>query len=149
MEVCEVAVQILEEACNERVHLEYVVRCRPALDHLGEIGAPLLLRYGLYILLYFRCSDVNSFLTTSLGYQYLDGLDYITQEMDDWFLVSGTDIIMYLPNLYRVAMTRMLHWSKLHSHRHSQHQMAGSDQALGNICHRRTLGSSLRISTEN
>ncbi|MCJ1424815.1 hypothetical protein MMC29_002703 [Sticta canariensis] len=70
VEVCEVAVQILEEACNQRLHLEYVVRCRPALDHLGEIGAPLLLR----------------FLSTSLGYQYLDGLDYITQEMDDWFL---------------------------------------------------------------
>ena len=70
IEVCEVAIQILEEACNRRVRLEYVVQCRPALDHLGEIGAPLLLR----------------FLSTSLGYRYLDGLEYITQEMDDWFL---------------------------------------------------------------
>ncbi|KAL8823092.1 MAG: hypothetical protein Q9191_006183 [Dirinaria sp. TL-2023a] len=70
VQVCETAVQILEEACNRRSHLEYVVQCRPALDHLGEIGAPLLLR----------------FLSTSLGYQYLDGLDYIGQEMDDWFL---------------------------------------------------------------
>ncbi|MCJ1350863.1 MAG: hypothetical protein MMC33_000844 [Icmadophila ericetorum] len=70
VEVSEVAVQILQEACNRKQYLEYVVRCRPALDHLGEIGAPLLLR----------------FLSTSLGYQYLDGLDYITQEMDDWFL---------------------------------------------------------------
>jgi rapamycin-insensitive companion of mTOR len=70
VEVCEVAVKNLEEACNRRSHLEYVVRCRPSLDHLGEIGAPLLLR----------------FLSTSVGYHYLDGLDYITQEMDDWFL---------------------------------------------------------------
>lgn len=70
IEVCEIAVKILEEACNQRSHLEYVVKCRPALDHLGEIGAPLLLR----------------FLATSVGYQYLSGLDYITQEMDDWFL---------------------------------------------------------------
>ncbi|MCJ1363052.1 hypothetical protein MMC16_002158 [Acarospora aff. strigata] len=70
VEVCEVAVKILEEACNQLHHLEYVVKCRPALDHLGEIGAPLLLR----------------FLSTSIGYHYLDGLDYITQEMDDWFL---------------------------------------------------------------
>lgn len=68
--VCQVAVKILEEACNQRDYLEYVVKCRPSLDHLGEIGAPLLLR----------------FLSTSVGYQYLDGLDYITQEMDDWFL---------------------------------------------------------------
>lgn len=44
VEVCEVAVKILEEACNQTHHLEYVVKCRPALDHLGEIGAPLLLR---------------------------------------------------------------------------------------------------------
>ena len=70
VEVSEVAVQILQEACNRKQYLEYVVKCRPALDHLGEIGAPLLLR----------------FLSTSLGYKYLHGLDYITQEMDDWFL---------------------------------------------------------------
>lgn len=70
IEVCEVAIKILEEACNNIRSLEYVVKCRPALDHLGEIGAPLLLR----------------FLTTSVGYHYLDGLDYITKEMDDWFL---------------------------------------------------------------
>jgi len=51
VEVCEVAVRILEEACNQTHHLEYVVKCRPALDHLGEIGAPLLLRLaGLYFL---------------------------------------------------------------------------------------------------
>ena len=33
-------------------------------------------------------SGACSFLSTSIGYQYLDGLDYITQEMDDWFLVG-------------------------------------------------------------
>ena len=70
VEVGEVAIKILEEACNNITSLEYVVKCRPALDHLGEIGAPLLLR----------------FLSTSVGYHYLDGLDYITKEMDDWFL---------------------------------------------------------------
>ncbi|KAI9784054.1 MAG: hypothetical protein M1816_001085 [Peltula sp. TS41687] len=70
VEVCQTAVRILEEACNKMECLELVVQCRPALDHLGEIGAPLLLR----------------FLSTSLGYRYLDDLDYITQEMDDWFL---------------------------------------------------------------
>jgi hypothetical protein len=70
VEVCEVAIKILEEACNQTPSLEYVVKCRPALDHLGEIGAPLLLR----------------FLSTSVGYHYLDELDYITREMDDWFL---------------------------------------------------------------
>lgn len=70
VEVCEMAVRILEEACDQPSHLEFVVKCRPALDHLGEIGAPLLLR----------------FLSISTGYRYLSGLDYIHQEMDDWFL---------------------------------------------------------------
>ncbi|KAI5778923.1 Rapamycin-insensitive companion of mTOR, N-term-domain-containing protein [Geopyxis carbonaria] len=69
VEVCETAVKILEEACNHTHSLEYVVKCRPALDHLGEIGAPLLLR----------------FLSTSVGYHYLNELDYIHREMDDWF----------------------------------------------------------------
>ena len=44
VQVSEIAVQILEEVCNQRAQLEYVVKCRPALDHLGAIGAPLLLR---------------------------------------------------------------------------------------------------------
>ena len=44
VEVSEVAVQILQESCNQKSYLEYVVQCRPELDHLGEIGAPLLLR---------------------------------------------------------------------------------------------------------
>jgi hypothetical protein len=70
IEVCATAIKILEGACNRKNYLEYIVECRPALDHLGEIGAPLLLR----------------FLSTSIGYQYLDGLDYISNEMDDWFL---------------------------------------------------------------
>ncbi|KJZ76236.1 hypothetical protein HIM_04318 [Hirsutella minnesotensis 3608] len=70
IEVCSTAIKILENACNRKIFLEYIVQCRPALDHLGEIGAPLLLR----------------FLSTSIGYHYLDGLDYISNEMDDWFL---------------------------------------------------------------
>lgn len=70
IEVCSTAIKILEKACNRKILLEYIVECRPSLDHLGEIGAPLLLR----------------FLSTSIGYKYLDGLDYISNEMDDWFL---------------------------------------------------------------
>ena len=44
VQVSEIAIQILEEVCNRTAQLEYVVKCRPALDHLGAIGAPLLLR---------------------------------------------------------------------------------------------------------
>jgi len=44
MEVCEVAVMYLEEACSEGGHLEKVVALRPALEHLGEVGHPLFMR---------------------------------------------------------------------------------------------------------
>lgn len=80
VEVCEMAVKTLEEACNRRSNLEYVVRCRPSLDHLGEIGAPLLLR----------------FLSSSVGYHYLDALDYINQEMDDWSLGRNDSYVMFV-----------------------------------------------------
>ncbi|KAF2723150.1 hypothetical protein K431DRAFT_283312 [Polychaeton citri CBS 116435] len=88
IEVCEVAIKILEEACNAISSLEFVVKCRPALDHLGEIGAPLLLR----------------FLSTSVGYHYLDGLDYITKEMDDWFLGRNDSYVA----LVEVSLARAL-----------------------------------------
>ncbi|KAF2115881.1 Rapamycin-insensitive companion of mTOR, N-term-domain-containing protein [Lophiotrema nucula] len=88
VEVCEVAIKILEEACNQTQSLEFVVKCRPALDHLGEIGAPLLLR----------------FLSTSVGYHYLDGLDYITREMDDWFLGRNDTYV----SLIEASMARAL-----------------------------------------
>jgi hypothetical protein len=96
VEVCETAVKILEEACNRMECLEYVVKCCPALDHLGEIGAPLLLRYGGFCAVGQAGKGIDKFfcrfLSTSLGYRYLDDLDYITQEMDDWFLVSTTGV---------------------------------------------------------
>ncbi|KAF2144905.1 uncharacterized protein K452DRAFT_349286 [Aplosporella prunicola CBS 121167] len=80
IEVCEVAIKILEETCNQKRSLEFVVKCAPRLDHLGEIGAPLLLR----------------FLSTSVGYHYLDGLDYITREMDDWFLGRNDSYVAFV-----------------------------------------------------
>jgi rapamycin-insensitive companion of mTOR len=90
LEVSGVAVGILQEACNRKQYLEYVVKCRPALDHLGEIGAPLLLR----------------FLSTSLGYKYLDGLDYITQEMDDWFLGRNEKYVTLVEASLNRALSR-------------------------------------------
>ena len=44
VEVCELAVQYLEEACESMDVLELVVQMQPTLDHLGEVGHPLLLK---------------------------------------------------------------------------------------------------------
>ena len=107
VEVCEVAVKILEEACNRKQSLEYVVKCRPALDHLGEIGAPLLLR----------------FLSTSVGYHYLDGLDYISREMDDWFLGRNDSYVL----LVEASLARALTDLPVERMQHQQHPSAADD----------------------
>ncbi|CAJ0754406.1 3948_t:CDS:10 [Entrophospora sp. SA101] len=69
MEVCQMAVRVLEETCNHKENIELLVKLRPSLDHLGEIGNPLLLR----------------FLSTSIGFKYLYEFDYVEKEMDEWF----------------------------------------------------------------
>ena len=44
-EVCENAVRFLEEACEDKDVLQLVVEMTPTMDHLGELGHPLLLKY--------------------------------------------------------------------------------------------------------
>ncbi|KAG1745997.1 Rapamycin-insensitive companion of mTOR, N-term-domain-containing protein [Suillus paluster] len=68
-EVCELAIQFLEEACDAMEVLQLVVEMQPTMDHLGEIGHPLLLK----------------FMSTPMGFRYLYGEGYIDREMDMWF----------------------------------------------------------------
>ncbi|KAJ7600701.1 Rapamycin-insensitive companion of mTOR, N-term-domain-containing protein [Mycena floridula] len=68
-EVCELAVHFLEEACESKDILQLVVEMRPSMDHLGEIGNPLLLK----------------FVSTPTGFRYLYDAGYIDREMDLWF----------------------------------------------------------------
>jgi hypothetical protein len=65
------AIRALDDACIQRKNLDLLIRLRPNLDHLGEAGNPLLLR----------------FLSTSKGFQYLQDMSYIEGEMDDWYMV--------------------------------------------------------------
>jgi rapamycin-insensitive companion of mTOR len=44
MEVCELATQFLEEACESVDILQLVVAMQPTLDHLGNVGHGLLLK---------------------------------------------------------------------------------------------------------
>ncbi|KIO29376.1 hypothetical protein M407DRAFT_70503 [Tulasnella calospora MUT 4182] len=69
VEVRELAVQYLEEACESMDVLELVVQMQPTLDHLGEIGHPLLLK----------------FMSTTIGFRFLYKSGYIDREMDAWF----------------------------------------------------------------
>ncbi|KAK7048427.1 Rapamycin-insensitive companion of mTOR, N-term-domain-containing protein [Favolaschia claudopus] len=67
--VAELAVTYLRDACQSKDILQLVVEMQPTLDHLGEIGHPLLLK----------------FVSTPVGFRYLYDVGYITQEMDTWF----------------------------------------------------------------
>lgn len=99
-EVCEAAVQVLQGACTSPEHLEHIVNLRPTLEHLGDIGGPLLLR----------------FLSTGIGFQYLQELDYVDREMDDWFHVRApTGKFDLLLITLRGAMRSMSRKSRLQS----------------------------------
>ncbi|KAF9171355.1 hypothetical protein BGX20_007728 [Mortierella sp. AD010] len=73
MDVCHMAVRALDDACSQKKNLDFLIQLRPNLDHLGEAGNPLLLR----------------FLSTSRGFHYLDDMSYIEGEMDDWFMFAN------------------------------------------------------------
>ncbi|KAH0832008.1 Rapamycin-insensitive companion of mTOR, N-term-domain-containing protein [Lanmaoa asiatica] len=73
-EVCEMAIQFLEEACDAMEVLQLVVEMQPTMDHLGEIGHPLLLK----------------FMSTPMGFRYLYNAGYIDREMDMWFHERNT-----------------------------------------------------------
>ena len=86
-EVCEMAVHFLEEACESKEILQLVVDMQPTMDHLGEIGHPLLLKYvyktrNHIFLIFVR------FMSTPMGFRYLYDAGYIDREMDMWFNVS-------------------------------------------------------------
>ncbi|KAJ6537472.1 Rapamycin-insensitive companion of mTOR, N-term-domain-containing protein [Mycena sp. CBHHK59/15] len=68
-EVCEMAVGFLRDACESKDILQLVVEMQPTMDHLGEIGHPLLLK----------------FMSTPVGFRYLYDVGYIDREMDTWF----------------------------------------------------------------
>ncbi|ESK90459.1 cytosolic regulator pianissimo [Moniliophthora roreri MCA 2997] len=68
-QVREVAVKYLEEACESKGVLELVVEMRPTMDHLGDIGNSLLLK----------------FMSTPTGFRYLFDSGYIDREIDIWY----------------------------------------------------------------
>ncbi|KAF4617458.1 hypothetical protein D9613_006099 [Agrocybe pediades] len=74
-EVCELAVEFLEEACDSKEILQLVVEMQPTMDHLGDIGHRLLLK----------------FMSTTMGFRYLYDVGYIDREMESWFNERNID----------------------------------------------------------
>lgn len=90
------AVRALDDACSHHKNLDLLIRLRPNLDHLGEAGSPLLLR----------------FLSTSKGFQHLHDISYIEGEMDEWFMVRSishchvvsVDLVAYTNHMFRRSL---------------------------------------------
>ena len=94
VEVRGLAVTFLQEACEVSDVLHLVVEMQPMLDHLGDIGHPLLLKWVLAKMFY-TCTPcliaVRRFMSTPVGFRYLNSADYIDREMDVWFNVRHTE----------------------------------------------------------
>ncbi|RUP44869.1 hypothetical protein BC936DRAFT_148922 [Jimgerdemannia flammicorona] len=65
-EACQMATMVLDGACNYENST-----CLSTCGHLSDVGNPLLLR----------------FLSNSTRFRYLNELDYVEKEMEDWFKV--------------------------------------------------------------
>ena len=92
LEVRELAVHFLEEACESTDVLQMVVEMQPTLDHLGEVGHPLLLK----------------FMSTPTGFRFLWRANYIDREMELWFHVSAS--VYQLATVLIVKQERNLHY---------------------------------------
>ncbi|GAA5961649.1 hypothetical protein JCM3765_000463 [Sporobolomyces pararoseus] len=68
-EVTQLAVSILTRACTNEDTLEMVVRKQPQVEHLGDVAVDLL----------------TQFLGSPVGVSYLHEIDFIEQELEDWY----------------------------------------------------------------
>ena len=97
IDISQKAVEVCTTVCDSKLNLEYLVTLRPSLDHLVDIGKPLLFR----------------FMASSVGLGYLQSLDYISSEIDDWFHGKNEDYVLQVESLLA-----QLAWSSKHSKDH-------------------------------
>ncbi|KAL0961199.1 hypothetical protein HGRIS_006168 [Hohenbuehelia grisea] len=90
-EVCELAAHFLGEACESKDVLNLVVEMQPMLDHLGEIGHPLLMK----------------FTSTPMGFRYLYDTGYIDREMDMWYHERNVEYVVQV----EVFLAKVFHAS--------------------------------------
>ena len=94
VEVRGLAVTFLQEACEVSDVLHLVVEMQPMLDHLGDIGHPLLLKWVCLQKPRYTYTPgltaARRFMSTPVGFRYLYSADYIDREMDVWFNVRRT-----------------------------------------------------------
>ncbi|KAF9137084.1 hypothetical protein BGX30_010572, partial [Mortierella sp. GBA39] len=117
-DVSHMAVRALDDACSHHKNLDLLIRLRPNLDHLGEAGSPLLLR----------------FLSTSKGFQHLHDISYIEGEMDDWFMFANRQYMIQT----EVKLAKAMELQRYNPfsedgkfENETEHQLARAKQVLG------------------
>ncbi|KAG9069606.1 hypothetical protein KI688_010510 [Linnemannia hyalina] len=117
-DVSHMAVRALDDACSHHKNLDLLIRLRPNLDHLGEAGSPLLLR----------------FLSTSKGFQHLHDISYIEGEMDEWFMFANRQYMIQTEVKLAKAMELQRYNAFSEDGRfenETEHQLARAKQVLG------------------
>jgi len=91
------AVHFMEEACEAKDILQLIVEMQPTVDHLGEIGHPLLLKWvHANLESTAKLTHVPRFMSTPMGFRYLYDAGYIDREMDIWFHVCSSLRIQWI-----------------------------------------------------
>lgn len=86
-EICQLAVETLDEACDNPECLDMLLKLRPVLDHLGEIAKPIFLRYFFIYLELCHNMFINRFLSSNQGFQNILDMDFVHDEMESWMEV--------------------------------------------------------------
>ncbi|XP_066509823.1 rapamycin-insensitive companion of mTOR-like isoform X1 [Hoplias malabaricus] len=83
------ALDILQEACEDRANLHALIQMKPALTHLGDTGLLLLLR----------------FLSIPKGFSYLNERGYITAQLEKWHREYNLKYVDMVEELMNEALT--------------------------------------------
>jgi large subunit ribosomal protein L17e len=81
------------------------VEMQPTLDHLGEMGQTLLMKYAIAWI----CDDKLNrwlgfrFVSTSVGFRFLYDSGYIDREMEVWFNVSDIRNIIIIYSKFTIG----------------------------------------------
>ncbi|KLO15978.1 hypothetical protein SCHPADRAFT_823888 [Schizopora paradoxa] len=91
--VCQKAVQFLEEVCDSPENLKVVVDMQPTLEHLGEVANSLLYK----------------FMSTPLGFRYLYDVGFIERELDAWLYGRNENYVVEI----EVYLSRELNYNPM------------------------------------
>uniref|UniRef100_A0A4W2FCR9 RPTOR independent companion of MTOR complex 2 n=2 Tax=Bos TaxID=9903 RepID=A0A4W2FCR9_BOBOX len=83
------ALDILDEACEDKANLHALIQMKPALSHLGDKGLLLLLR----------------FLSIPKGFSYLNERGYVTKQLEKWHKEYNSKYVDLIEEQLNEALT--------------------------------------------